>query len=519
MDKPAIPRHMPKTRAARAECCTDDECSYGLRNQYFIGKRLTPNAFQVEQTYLNERRRLLNRAVVGWGVVQGYSIKAVPVSPYEPNTSSGRLQIGPGFALDEPGRELVQSGAIDLGVADLLLLEQVVSQPDPSSGRQDANRRAPCRQMSEPGSNAGTGCWLLSVHYAEQDVGHVTISDPCRCDRDEWDQVCETVRYSLRQIDCAECCAEPPCELTCGCGSGPCCDAAADGTIRTPHERHGPAMRGGCQCLCDHLSRIDFDTDGQRLCEIEEPCARVRVDLDHGVPLACVRLRRDTCSDWMFDPWIEACGPRRLVKRNDVLFDLIRGCDLTRISKIGWAPWHRSRTPVSWAEFASSFGSEVEKGRNVTQNYWVEFSRPVRADTLRADCFSMSILAAEAEGGWRQSWRVPIIGVQTSGSGVPKGCATKATLVVDAGWVDDALKSRKTLFNDDDTWVEIEVLGDYIVDCNGQTVDANAVGLSPAPTGNGAPGGTFCSRFRVAARRHSLTRSPEPELHKQGVEP
>jgi len=45
--------------------------------------------------------------------------------------------------------------------------------------------------------------------------------------------------------------------------------------------------------------------------------------------------------------------------------------------------------------------------------------------------------------------------------------------------------------------VEIEVRGDFIIDCNGQAVDANAVGLSPGPTGNGTPGGTFVSRFKV----------------------
>ena len=51
-----------------------------------------------------------------------------------------------------------------------------------------------------------------------------------------------------------------------------------------------------------------------------------------------------------------------------------------------------------------------------------------------------------------------------------------------------------------DTWVEIEVRGDFIVDCNGQPVDANAVGRRSAPTGNGTPGGTFLSTFRVEPR-------------------
>ena len=169
-----------------------------------------------------------------------------------------------------------------------------------------------------------------------------------------------------------------------------------------------------------------------------------------------------------------------------------------------------------------SFGSEGPKGQNenVTRDYWVEFSLPVRENTVRPDCFSMTVFVSEHEEGWRQALRVPIIGVVTEGaSEVPSGCVTKATLVVDAGWVDDALKSRKTLFNADEGWVEIEVLGDYIVDCNGQTVDANPVGLSPAPTGNGTPGGTFSSKFRVAARGHAASKTYEPEQQAQGVRP
>src|SRR6185436_14918242 len=71
-------------------------------------------------------------------------------------------------------------------------------------------------------------CWLLSVHYAEQFVGPLRLNDPCSCDRHEWDQVCETVRYSLQRVNCANCCADFDCELTCGCGTGPCCDKQSE---------------------------------------------------------------------------------------------------------------------------------------------------------------------------------------------------------------------------------------------------------------------------------------------------
>src|SRR5207302_1054564 len=136
------------------------------------------------------------------------------------------------------------------------------------------------------------------------------------------------VRYSLRQIACPQCCTAFECELQCDCSSGPGCDTnpgapvagtSPDGT--SPN----PVKRGGGQCLCNYLTNLDPNPNCDDLHEIGKQSARLRVNLRHGVPLACVRLRRDQ-SDWVFDTWIEACGPRRLIKRNDVLFDLIRGC-------------------------------------------------------------------------------------------------------------------------------------------------------------------------------------------------
>ena len=125
----------------------------------------------------------------------------------------------------------------------------------------------------------------------------------------------------------------------------------------------------------------------------------------------------------------------------------------------------------------------------------------MRKDKVRADSFSMTVIVPEDEAGWGEARRVPIIDVQTIDAPGPQpGLVTRATLVFDTGWVSDAIESRKRIFNQNEAQVEIEIRGDYIVDCNGQTVDANAVGLSPAPTGNGTPGGTFLSSFRVCPR-------------------
>src|SRR5215468_6146205 len=90
-----------QTRRTKAECCTDVDCKHGLRNNYFEGKRLTPDSFCVEQAYSLERRRLLNRAIHGWGVVYGYAIKPATADDCGAQDTVGRIQIGPGLALDE----------------------------------------------------------------------------------------------------------------------------------------------------------------------------------------------------------------------------------------------------------------------------------------------------------------------------------------------------------------------------------------------------------------------------------
>ena len=513
MQRTDASRKVSPARSAR-ECCTDAPCDSGLRNQYFDGKRLTTDSFRVEQTYLLGRRQLLNRAIHGWGVVYGYAVKPVPAKDAYTEDKSGWLEIGAGLALDECGHELLQARPILLRMEDVILLDgkgaRIERPPDGSF-----QPRATQNQPAQPTE----ACWLLSAHYAEQSEGPVRINDPCSCERHEWDRVCEVVRFSLRRVDCAQCCDTFDCELECGCCSGPCCEPHAretskdsvgrDSATNEHKAQTNPVHRGGCGCLCEHLTGLS-DVDCGGLCPIEDPCAHIRADLRHGVPLACVQVREGDCDNWVFDGRIEACGPRRLVKRNDALFDLIRGCDLTRISAIGWADWHRSEKLIGWKEFMASFGAETgpESGRNVTAKYWVEFSRPVRDDTVRADCFSMTVIVNEDEAGWGVPRRVPILDVEKSAApDTPAGFVTRATLVVDAPSVDDAIESRKTIFNHDTSAVEIEVRGDFIVDCNGQTIDANAIGLSPAPTGNGTPGGTFFSSFHVQARD---SRSPTP---------
>src|SRR4051812_19911161 len=73
--------------------------SPATRNRYFRGKLLTVSDYQAEQGYMIDRRRLVNRAMLGWGVVSGFAL--------ELREQERSLRVGAGVALDPCGRELV----------------------------------------------------------------------------------------------------------------------------------------------------------------------------------------------------------------------------------------------------------------------------------------------------------------------------------------------------------------------------------------------------------------------------
>ncbi|EFM11318.1 hypothetical protein PaecuDRAFT_1764 [Paenibacillus curdlanolyticus YK9] len=75
------------------------------RNHYFYGKLLTVRDFQLEQSYMNEKRNLLNRFVHGTGVIGGLHLA--------PIDGTG-IRLTPGTALDANGREIVVAANVDI---------------------------------------------------------------------------------------------------------------------------------------------------------------------------------------------------------------------------------------------------------------------------------------------------------------------------------------------------------------------------------------------------------------------
>ena len=204
MNIEATPSARARMRAAPRQC--GDEGASGARNNYFIGKPMPPQSYQLEQRFLNGRRQLVNRAVLGWGVVYGFRLELG-------GADIGRLDeeilsIGEGLALDIVGRELWQPESISLSLDNLLVLDPA-GRPLRADG--ELNDRFANLAIDDD------SCWLLSAHYAERTLDPITLKDDCSCERKEWDRTCESIIYSLRQIDCADCCDPYRCALICEC--------------------------------------------------------------------------------------------------------------------------------------------------------------------------------------------------------------------------------------------------------------------------------------------------------------
>ena len=457
--------------------CSSGPCDPGgTRNRYYPSKLMTARDFTLEQGYGIGRRRLINRALFGWGVVGGLLVK--------PGPNVRLLEIGLGLALDRYGREIA------LGHAAQVPSDRMI-------------------WHIPQGSTPVPGRYLLAAHYAEQRTEPRRVPDLCGCGETEWNHVCETVAFALWPQ--AEASGEGwyfpperPCPH-CGCPQSLPDDPQATASGRAP-------------CLCGWAEAP--------LGESPPLCERDCLWLDPGspVPLAWVSVSEGgECP--AFDPnAIDDCGPRRIVKRNELLFDLIRGCDLVHLGWISWSAWHLRPDPnqqVTWDEFAKMFDGSQADGDAIWTDFVFAFDGPVQDRLLNQDVVAMT--AVIQDGGyrrgtygiaWGQVLRVPILKVKPEPDsrqpGDPPGTSRRYRCWVDQKWWDSQINEvTSSRFCEGPSTIEIEIRGDLILDCRGQAVDANAIGRrSEGPFGNGTPGGTFLSIFPLERRAEAAPAAP-----------
>lgn len=495
----------PKT----ATDCTP--CSPGIRNRYFRGKLLTVADYEAEQRYAIQRRRLVNRQMLGWGVVSGFRI-----TPAEGEVGQD-VEIGEGVAFDRMGRELVACEPVQLREpGDVLWLTRgrcglEPGQPPKEPVETVAERREAeaQQQVSADGESFERkphdrgAHYLLCAHYAERRIDRVVVKEGCGDPVCEANHICETVVYSLTAM--ADC---PP--------GLPSCPASAwepgpDGAELHKWERPESGDVPTLAALGDRgphrtLARWSMDRS-----EGGDPCCEPALykgrdgfafDPGAGVPLACVTIGY-RCGDPYVVSVADSIGPRRLTRPNDVLFDLIRGCDLTRIKDVGWRRFIGTPADkVAFEDYSAMFVGGRAGTRTpspVDTRFWVLFSGPVQVASLSPHVIAITLLHWDSDDAVRLVRRLPVTGIKVAPTqpGDPPG-STRAFLPTVHGnyWLEEIYSTANAYDEREGTIVEIGVRGGLIVDANGQLVAAGGGYLETRP---GWPGSDFISAFTVNA--------------------
>ena len=156
-----------------------DECGvcripYFERNNYFHGKTLSARDLFAEQRYFNEKRWLINRSVIGWGIVCGLEV----------SVEGDCLTVTPGLALDCCGRELL------ICERETLHLQSLAEQVGIEHSQKDGLR------------------WVLCLEYRECKTEPVVL--PPSCDQQERGREYNRIRddYRLRFRLWSDACAE-----------------------------------------------------------------------------------------------------------------------------------------------------------------------------------------------------------------------------------------------------------------------------------------------------------------------
>ena len=225
----------------------------------------------------------------------------------------------------------------------------------------------------------------------------------------------------------------------------------------------------------------------------------VRIDPAAGVPLACVTIAFDDCDKPYVSAKVDAVWPRRLAVPNELLFDLIRGCDLTRIEDVGWRDWLTPDRRVRFGEFRKMF-KQAGRNKPVPTRFTVTFSGPVRATTLTRDIVAFTLVQRDNREAVGDVLRVPVVGLELAEElpGDPPGTVRGCSLLVDYDFWDGEIRPERASGFERETLIEIEIRTGFVLDCLGQEV---AGGGRTVPSSGTVPGGRFLSSFTVVPDR------------------
>ena len=170
----------------------DKYCEYGnfKRARYFHGMLMTERDFREEQNYHNEKRKMLNRMLHGWGVVCGLEIK--------PTNKPDTIIIRPGLALDYNGNEICVTEEYILNMSKISKLYPCIKEETSDCTEQE---------IVESGNK-----WYVIIKYEEKPSIPVAVYAPsggCEEKACEYSRIREGYCFELKDEEEIKCCPEP----------------------------------------------------------------------------------------------------------------------------------------------------------------------------------------------------------------------------------------------------------------------------------------------------------------------
>lgn len=448
---------MKPSKETKCDVCATPDFE---RNNYYYGKQFTVRGLLQEQCYLNDKRRLINRMVLGWGVICGLDVRWVP--------ESRKFVVENGLALDCCGNELLVCEPQHVPFKQY----EELCECAPKEGESPTGRFVLCLEYAECKTEPVELPPLTCENHAREEYN--LIRDGFKLRIKKWEEACP--KQPFGHIECLDrfkfdstdlhhpriCHTEPIHEYLCclskkGWPACECCECVVLATIDLTYEEKKPPKPGAEQTA-------DPSQQAHREQRTKQGEPKVTVD---------------------------PCSDRRLVYRNPLLYDLIycHHGDLPHIVDFSWRPKTSVNREVEWNDLLDMMDEKAAQPSPPT----VFFDKDMESASLNEHSFYLSFLHKEEGTGHFFEKRIP--GKVVSGK---TGDCYTATFVADQDWVKDELNSKNSQLAAG-VDVEITLRGSHIRSVDGKALDGEFLS-GRLPTGNGVQGGDFVDWFRVLKR-------------------
>jgi hypothetical protein len=456
---------MKPPKASKCDVCATPHFE---RNNYFYGKQFTVRDLFQEQSYFNEKRHLINRMVLGWGVVCGLDVRWVK--------EKREFIVSTGMALDCCGREII------------------VCEPQPVPFEQYDEQ---CRCAQEKPEHEGK--FVLCLEY--DDCNSEPVDLPAvGCDdteRIEFNRVRDGFKLRIRRWEDA--CPKHP------DGHDPhrVCLNRFKHDLHDKKDQAAEVVDHKCQTetihhhLCHDLKQSCPDCEGCDCVVLGTIDVKAAKPLLNGpkpqVPKGKLKQEEQNYQQHQgevkpepVDVYLDACTDRRLVYGNSLLYDLIycHHGDLPHIVDFNWRQPAGPKRELNWETFVDL----MKKGMTVY------FDQEMESASLNPQTFILSFLHEDPDSGNVFVKRFP---AQRVKSDVIDGCYTAAWLP-DPAWFEDEVLGQKSQLRGG-VVVEITLRGSRIWDKDRRGLDG-AFLADKLPTGNGTQGTDFIDWFTVLPR-------------------